>query len=180
MTTYVFALLALVGSVLNARKKRIGFIFWIITNLYWVIHNIICAEYAQAFIYMANTVISIFGLINWKKIKRKEKNSMKMKDKVKELFKKYGEFVFRAGLYYMTAKGSEHFTDENVDEIYKAIDGEDITIKGAGKKPIVSPDYQKAIVACAAELSKIKIAVILWYVKENLSFDDPESWGQEE
>jgi len=56
----------LVGSFLNARKMRIGFALWSLSNSYLIIRNIMIGEYAQAALFVANTGISIYGLIKWK------------------------------------------------------------------------------------------------------------------
>lgn len=67
--TYVMMVIALVGSYLNAKQRREGFLLWMITNGFWIIHNLTVSEYAQAILYAANMVIAIMGFINWKKDK---------------------------------------------------------------------------------------------------------------
>lgn len=67
--TYVMMVIALVGSYLNAKQRREGFLLWMITNGFWIIHNLTVSEYAQAILYAANMVIAIMGFINWNKNK---------------------------------------------------------------------------------------------------------------
>lgn len=75
--TYVMMVIALVGSYLNAKQIREGFLLWMITNGFWIFHNVVVSEYAQAILYTANMVIAIMGFINWKKDKkgRSEENN---------------------------------------------------------------------------------------------------------
>lgn len=70
--TYVMMVIALIGSYLNAKQHREGFLLWMLTNGFWIIHNLTVSEYAQAILYMANMVIAIMGFINWKKNKKQE------------------------------------------------------------------------------------------------------------
>lgn len=65
--TYVMMVIALIGSYLNAKQKREGFVLWMITNGFWIIHNLTVAEVAQAILYAANMVIAIMGFVNWNK-----------------------------------------------------------------------------------------------------------------
>lgn len=67
--TYVMMVIALVGSYLNAKQRREGFLLWMITNGFWIIHNLTVSEYAQSILYAANMVIAIMGFINWKRDK---------------------------------------------------------------------------------------------------------------
>ena len=63
--TCIMAGITLVGSVLNARKLRIGFLFWSVTNFYWIVRNFMIGEYAQAAVYAVNLCISIYGFVKW-------------------------------------------------------------------------------------------------------------------
>lgn len=68
--TYVMMVIALVGSYLNAKQHREGFLLWMITNGFWIIHNLTVSEFAQAILYAANMVIAIMGFVNWNKDKK--------------------------------------------------------------------------------------------------------------
>ena len=65
--TYVMMVIALFGSYLNAKQRREGYLLWMLTNGFWIIHNLAVSEFAQAILYLANMVISIMGFVNWKK-----------------------------------------------------------------------------------------------------------------
>jgi len=57
--------ITLAGSVFNAKKLRIGFLLWSITNFFWIARNIVIGEYAQSVVYVVNLCISIYGFIKW-------------------------------------------------------------------------------------------------------------------
>lgn len=61
----IIVIVALSGAWLNARKNVYGFCLWLISNGYWVIHNIIIKEYAQAFLYFAFFGMAIYGMYKW-------------------------------------------------------------------------------------------------------------------
>jgi hypothetical protein len=63
--TYIMAGITLAGSVFNAKKMRIGFLLWSITNFFWIARNITVGEYAQAVVYIANLCISVYGFVKW-------------------------------------------------------------------------------------------------------------------
>ena len=64
--TYIAAAVALAGSIFNAKKLRIGFGFWIISNGYWIVRNLFIGEYAQAILFVVNTAVAVYGFIKWK------------------------------------------------------------------------------------------------------------------
>ena len=59
------ALIALVGLVLNIKGKFYCFVLWSFSNTWWLIHNLNGAEYAQAALFGAFLVFSIYGLFAW-------------------------------------------------------------------------------------------------------------------
>lgn len=72
MLTYIAAALAIIGAVLNVRRRRAGFAIWSATNLYWVAHNAMIGEWAQVTIYIVNFLISAWGFLQWGQHKAKE------------------------------------------------------------------------------------------------------------
>jgi nicotinamide riboside transporter PnuC len=62
---------AVVGTILNARQNKYGFVLWIISNISFIICNIVLEIYSQSFLFFIYTIISVYGLITWSK---KEKN----------------------------------------------------------------------------------------------------------
>ena len=71
--TYIMAGLTLVGSAFNAKKLRIGFLLWSISNFWWICRNVMIGEYAQSAVYMFNMCISIYGFISWGKQRQLDK-----------------------------------------------------------------------------------------------------------
>lgn len=68
---WLIVVIALVGIVLNVRRKWQGFLFWLVSNAWWCVHNIAIGEYAQAVLFFVFWVLSVYGIHNWK---RKESN----------------------------------------------------------------------------------------------------------
>ena len=62
----IFAL-AIVGVVLNIRKKRACFLFWLVTNGYWAVYNYAAGELAEAATFAVFWVLSIYGFKSWGK-----------------------------------------------------------------------------------------------------------------
>lgn len=63
----IATILSLLGNFLIIKKKRIGFISWIISNVLWVIVNLISIpNIPQIIMFLVYTGISIYGWIKWK------------------------------------------------------------------------------------------------------------------
>jgi len=71
MIPWLFAFIAIIGVVLNIRKKASGFIFYTISNVGWVVINIQHEIYAQAFLFFVFTILSSYGWYDWTFHKRK-------------------------------------------------------------------------------------------------------------
>ena len=65
--TWVAAVLAIVGVILNVRLRIEGFYFWIATNIIWVVIDIQRGIYAQAALFAVYTVLSVWGIVCWRK-----------------------------------------------------------------------------------------------------------------
>jgi nicotinamide riboside transporter PnuC len=70
--SWALALVAIIGAVLNIQKKSSGFIFYTVSNIGWVSVNFYYEIYAQMFLFSVFTILSIYGWINWKFIKKKK------------------------------------------------------------------------------------------------------------
>lgn len=57
--------ITLMGTTLNALGRKESFYIWIITNLFWVIHNLLIREIPQAIIYIINFITCIIGIYCW-------------------------------------------------------------------------------------------------------------------
>lgn len=82
---WIIVFIAFAGVVLNIKKHWVCFLFWLISNGYWFVYNIRITEYAQASIYGVFFVLSIYGLISWRKPKKLKANQKKVKQFCREL-----------------------------------------------------------------------------------------------
>lgn len=64
---WLIVVAALIGAMLNARGKWQGFVFWLVSGVCWTVHNIGIDEHGQALQYAVFSVISLHGLIHWRK-----------------------------------------------------------------------------------------------------------------
>ena len=62
----VVAAAALVGTELNVRKRRSGFLLWAVTNLAFVARNAQLGEWPQAVLFAAYLAMSVRGWFAWK------------------------------------------------------------------------------------------------------------------
>lgn len=67
--SYIITGVSIVATVANAYKKRWCFIVWLFTNAFWIIYDLCIGAYGQALLYVANFIICVMGLRNWKKEK---------------------------------------------------------------------------------------------------------------
>ena len=58
---------ALFGAYLNSKQDIRGFKVWIFTNSYLSAYNFATGELAQGFLFATYLVITINGLVSWKK-----------------------------------------------------------------------------------------------------------------
>lgn len=63
----IMSVIALAGTVLNAEKNILGFLFWLISNLYMSIRFAYIGEYAQATLFLIYFLLAIRGIIVWQK-----------------------------------------------------------------------------------------------------------------
>ena len=70
--SWAFTLISLIGTVLNSQQKISGFVFWIIGNIGFMTINLLARQYAQATLFFINTLLSINGIINWRKKSQEE------------------------------------------------------------------------------------------------------------
>jgi len=58
--------LAIIGVVLNIKKKRSCFYFWAFTNFSWIIIDAWFELYAQAALFAVYFVLAIWGIFAWR------------------------------------------------------------------------------------------------------------------
>lgn len=76
MSIWIVTVIALVGTVLNANKKRIGFVFWIFSNACLAVYNFEKHEHAQGLLFTVYFILAIYGFLMW----RKKEKSMHVSD----------------------------------------------------------------------------------------------------
>lgn len=65
--SWIMTGITVIGTVLNSYQKKSGFIFWLISNIFWIGFNIWSESYAQAAVYVFNSCMCIIGIRQWKK-----------------------------------------------------------------------------------------------------------------
>lgn len=63
----IMSIIALIGTFMNAERNKIGFIFWLVSDLYMAVRFFIIAEYAQAILFLIYFILAIKGLFVWTK-----------------------------------------------------------------------------------------------------------------
>ena len=69
LTLSIIALiLSLVGNILVNYKKKLGFVIWISSNVFWIIVNFLGdVNYPQVIMYIVYAILNVQGYINWRK-----------------------------------------------------------------------------------------------------------------
>ena len=62
---WIIVMIAITGVVLNVRRKWQCFLFWGVSNLWWLRHNICIDEYAQAVLFGVFFLLCLYGAIEW-------------------------------------------------------------------------------------------------------------------
>lgn len=71
---WFFTTIALIGTFLNAQMNVLVFFAWIISNIGFMILNIMNHVYSQAALFFVNTLFSIWGIYTWRQ-KQKENDN---------------------------------------------------------------------------------------------------------
>ena len=99
------------------------------------------------------------------------KESAKVLDGIR---RKYGDVMFRLGVYHMLDVGIRNLTDEIVERTCSQI------LKQDDSKSGMTNEFRCDIVRCAAEISKTDTTDILIYIGDNLEFDTGDTVDEEE
>ena len=65
IVSWINTLFSIYGNFLVIKKKREGFIVWIISNMIWVFIDYTVGLNAQAMLFIVYTFISMYGYIKW-------------------------------------------------------------------------------------------------------------------
>ena len=59
---------SLVGNILVNFKKKLGFIIWTVSNVFWIVVNFIGdMNYPQVIMYLVYAGLNVQGYVNWSK-----------------------------------------------------------------------------------------------------------------
>ena len=82
LTLSIIALvLSLVGNILVNYKRKLGFIIWISSNVFWIVVNFMGEmNYPQVIMYIVYAILNVQGYINWSKNKEIKIEAIEEKD----------------------------------------------------------------------------------------------------
>ena len=63
---WTLTVIALAGTVLNVRQQRLGFLFWIVSNLGFAIENALRGIYPVAVLFSVYLILAVAGWFSWK------------------------------------------------------------------------------------------------------------------
>jgi len=67
--TYFLTVLALIGVVLNIKKKITCFYIWLFTNASWAVVDFYKDIPAQGILFTLYTGLAVYGILSWRKDK---------------------------------------------------------------------------------------------------------------
>ena len=70
--SWILTALSIIGALRNAQEKIDGFYIWIVANIGWIIYDVITNQPAQIALFAVYTAISIFGVYQWIKNRKKK------------------------------------------------------------------------------------------------------------
>lgn len=75
LTLSIIALIfSLVGNILVNFKKKLGFIIWTISNVFWIVVNFIGdMNYPQVVMYLVYAGLNVQGYVNWSRSRENKK-----------------------------------------------------------------------------------------------------------
>jgi len=62
---------AIIGTILNAKQLRFGFILWMLTNGVFVVYNLYIKSFPQAALFSVYFGLAVYGWISWGKSQKK-------------------------------------------------------------------------------------------------------------
>lgn len=64
--SWIFTIVALYGTYLNANRDARGFYFWLTSNIFFSFVNFMSGHLAQGFLFGVYTILAIIGIQKWK------------------------------------------------------------------------------------------------------------------
>lgn len=65
--TYFFAIINVIGTILNIKMSYWSFVLWTLCNVFWLIYDFVTRQYARIITDTVNLVTSVWGMIEWSK-----------------------------------------------------------------------------------------------------------------
>ena len=75
LTLSIIALIfSLVGNILVNFKKKLGFIIWTVSNVFWIVVNFIGdMNYPQVIMYLVYAGLNVQGYVSWSRSRENKK-----------------------------------------------------------------------------------------------------------
>jgi nicotinamide riboside transporter PnuC len=72
LLTAILTILAIIGVILNIKKKSACFYIWTVTNFSWCLVDFYKGIPMQGCLFFVYTLLAIYGIIQWRKDERKQ------------------------------------------------------------------------------------------------------------
>ncbi len=80
----LMSVIAFTGTIINAERSKVGFLFWLISNAYFSVRFFYIGEYSQGVLFALYFLWAIRGIYVWRKKEKKERESKKKYNKIKK------------------------------------------------------------------------------------------------
>lgn len=95
--------------------------------------------------------------------------AQKITNKFETIANNYGEVIFRCALQHTFDTGAQNFTTRRVNATKRSIKQHEAEALEAGKIPIMTAEFQIAILECATEIAQVNdFWELMRFVKKNL------------
>ena len=85
LLNWIMSAVALIGTIINAERNKVGFVFWLVSNLYMSIRFCVIGEYAQSTLFLIYFLLAIKGIAVWSEKEKKDLKNQKNTEKVAKL-----------------------------------------------------------------------------------------------
>lgn len=73
---YIFTLFAIIGTIMNSMQKKACFLFWLLSNIYYIAVNLLNKDYPQTLLFIFNSIVAVVGYFAWLKKEKQEVRSV--------------------------------------------------------------------------------------------------------
>jgi nicotinamide riboside transporter PnuC len=73
LISWILTTLSVIGAIRNAQGKIDGFYIWVVSNVGWVVYDIVTNQPAQIALFSVYTLITLYGIYKWSKKKKLNK-----------------------------------------------------------------------------------------------------------